>query len=115
VRSCGYLERGGTGRGTYWTMAPALHRRLAGPGHPERDRRIDWEAAKTRVLSVLMERARRQEPGMTNAEVRAMTQFDRQQVNRLIHELEPEGVQMSGHGAASRYAYGGTQGKLSDE
>ncbi len=32
----GYLERGGTGRGTYWALRPDLHQRLAGSGHPER-------------------------------------------------------------------------------
>jgi len=47
----GYLERGGTGRGTYWILSYDLHSRLSGPGHPDRDRRIDWEAAKTRVLN----------------------------------------------------------------
>lgn len=49
----GYLERGGTGRGTYWVLRFNLHRRLSASGHPERDRRIEWDAAKTRVLSIL--------------------------------------------------------------
>lgn len=66
----GYIERGGTGRGTYWTLRHDLHRKLSVPGHPERDRRIDWEAAKTRVLSILKQRAKRTELGLTNAEVR---------------------------------------------
>ena len=70
-----YLERGGAGRGTYWTLRPEVHRRLAGPGHPERDRRIDWEAAKTRILSVLMERAKRGEPGISNMEIRQITHY----------------------------------------
>jgi ATP-dependent DNA helicase RecG len=56
-RDLGYLERGGTGRGTYWTLRPDFHYRLSAPGHPERDRRIDWEAAKTRVLSILKGRS----------------------------------------------------------
>jgi len=30
----GYLERGGTGRGTYWTLRSELHRQLAGPAIP---------------------------------------------------------------------------------
>jgi hypothetical protein len=54
-----YLERGGTGRGTYWMLRPDLYRRLVADGSPERDRRIDWETAKTRVLSVLKLRAER--------------------------------------------------------
>jgi ATP-dependent DNA helicase RecG len=66
----GYLERGGTGRGTYWTLRPHLHRQHAGPGHPERNRRIDWEAAKTRVLSVLKQKCKRGEQGLTNADIK---------------------------------------------
>jgi ATP-dependent DNA helicase RecG len=79
-----YIERGGTGRGTYWTLRYDLHRRLSGPGHPERDRRIDWEAAKTRVLSVLRQRAQRQESGLSNAEIRKIMHFDRSQVKATI-------------------------------
>jgi len=102
----GYIERGGTGRGTYWTLRHDLHRKLSVPGHPERDRRIDWEAAKTRVLSILKQRAKRRELGLTNAEVRQITHYDRQQVNRLIHELEQEGhAVIEGHGRAARYRY----------
>ncbi|MEW6574015.1 MAG: RNA-binding domain-containing protein [Bacillota bacterium] len=102
----GYLERGGTGRGTYWTLRSDLHRRLSVPGHPERDRRIDWEAAKTRVLSVLRQRNRRGETGLTNAEVRQITHFNRFQVNRLIHELQDEGVVLvKGYGRGARYVY----------
>ncbi len=90
-RDMAYLERGGTGRGTYWTLRPEVHRRLSAPGHPERDRRIDWEAAKTRVLSVLRQRAQRGEGGITNMEVRGITRLDRRQVKRLMDELRAEG------------------------
>jgi ATP-dependent DNA helicase RecG len=101
-----YLERGGTGRGTYWILRRDLHRRLSAPGHPERDQRIDWEAAKTRVLSVLKRRAEKGIPGIQNAEVRQITHLDRQQVNRLIHELEGEGqVRIEGHGRGARYFF----------
>jgi ATP-dependent DNA helicase RecG len=100
-----YLERGGAGRGSWWRMKPALHRRLEGLGHAERDQRIDWDVAKTRVLNMLKQRARRGEPGLTNAGIREVTAYDRQQVNRLIHELEAEGVRMQGHGRGSCYTY----------
>ena len=100
-----YLERGGAGRGSWWRMKPALHRRLEGLGHAERDQRIDWDVAKTRVLNMLKQRARRGEPGLTNAGIREVTAYDRQQVNRLIHELEAEGVRMQGHGRGARYTY----------
>jgi len=103
-RDLGYLDRGGSGRGTYWTLRADAHARLAAPGDADRDRRTDWEAAKTRVLSVIRQRAARGEPPMTNADVRRITALDRKQVNRLIHELEDEGaVRMEGHGRGARY------------
>lgn len=101
----GYLERGGTGRGTYWVLRPDLHRRLSAAGHPERTRRIDWEAAKTRVLSVLKQRAARGELGMSNKEIRELTNFNRSQVTRMLQELRQETpqVRVEGHGAGARY------------
>lgn len=111
-RSFGYLERGETGRGTYWTLRADLHRRLAAPGSPDRDQRIDWEAAKARVLSILRRRAQKGEAGLTNREVRGITHLDRYQVNRLMHELQSEGqATISGHGRAARYAWAGTPEK----
>jgi ATP-dependent DNA helicase RecG len=103
----GYLERGGTGRGTYWTLRHDLHRRLSAPGHPERDRRIDWEAAKTRVLSVLRQRTERGEAGLSNKEIRAITRFDRNQVTKILRELRIEYPQITtdGHGAGARYMW----------
>jgi len=103
----GYLERGGTGRGTWWNLRPDLHRRLSAPGHPERDRRIDWEAAKTRVLSVLMDRARRGNAGLSNEEIRAITHFDRNQARRLMQELMKENrkIKKEGERRWTRYVY----------
>ncbi len=103
----GYLERGGAGRGTYWTLRYDLHRRLSAPGHPDRDRRIDWEAAKTRVLSVLKQRVERGEQGLSNAEIRRITHLDRGQVKRLMMELCREGTALlQGKGRGSRWIYG---------
>ena len=101
----GYLERGGTGRGTYWTLRPHLHQRLAGPGHPERDRRIAWEAAKTRILSVLQDRARRGVAGLSNQEIRQITHYDRNQVVRLMQELRAENPQIRLDGAGRSASY----------
>jgi len=102
----GYLERGGTGRGIYWTLRPDLHRRLSVPGYPERDRRIDWEAAKTRILSILKQRAEREDSGLSNAEIRQITHFDRAQVKRLMAELNREkAVIVSGRGRGARWQY----------
>jgi ATP-dependent DNA helicase RecG len=109
-RTLGYLERGGTGRGTYWTLRTELHGRLAAAGHPERDRRLDWEAAKTRVLSILMQRARRGEAGLSNAEIRQITHLDREQVKRLMRQLRAEGhADVEGQGQLACWVYGRSQ------
>jgi ATP-dependent DNA helicase RecG len=89
-RELEYLERGGAGRGTYWTLRPEIHRRLKAPGHPDRDLRLDWEAAKATVLSVLRRKAEQGEPGLTNMEIRRLTRLDRNQVVRLMKELREE-------------------------
>ncbi|MEW5865536.1 MAG: ATP-binding protein [Bacillota bacterium] len=105
-RSAGYLERGGTGKGTYWTLRPELHGRLVGPGQLDRDRRIDWESAKTRVLSVLKRRAQQGKPGLSNKEIRQITHLDRHQVFRLMRELRREEPRItSGKGKYARYDY----------
>lgn len=100
-----YLERGGTGRGTYWTLRPDLRRQLSPASDPERNRRIDWEAAKTRVLSVLRQRAMRGESGLSNKDIRKLTYLDRFQVTRLLVELRHESpkIQVQGHGASALY------------
>ncbi|HAI87628.1 MAG TPA: hypothetical protein DCL63_11630 [Firmicutes bacterium] len=40
-RDYAHIERGGTGRGTYWSMRPDLCRAFAAGAVPERDARID--------------------------------------------------------------------------
>jgi len=104
-RERSYLERGGTGRGTYWTLHAELYRRLSASGPPERSRRIDWEAAKTRILSILMDRAKRGEQGLSNKEIRQITHFDRFQAIRLMKELIAENpdIQKPDRGRNARY------------
>jgi len=103
-----YLERGGTGRGTYWILRSDLHHQLSAPGHPERDRRIDWEAAKTRMLSVLKQRSDHEEPGISNSEIRRITHLNRYQVVRIMNELKSENpgkVELVGKGRGAHYVY----------
>jgi len=104
----GYLERGGTGgRGSYWTLRPDLYRKLGGSGNPERNRRIDWEAAKMRVVSILQERARRGEEGLKNEELRQITRLNRKQVVRLMLELRAEHPEITdpGRGRSAGYRW----------
>jgi ATP-dependent DNA helicase RecG len=100
-----YLERGGTGRGTYWTLHRDLRRRLLAESSAGGVARTDWEAAKTRILSVLRQRARAHEPGLRNSDLRAMTRLDRNQIFRLMRELRKENHQLklTGHGQGARH------------
>ena len=107
MEAVGYIERGGKGRGAYWCIHPDLYNRLSGDGQGETRRRIDWEAAKTRVLSILIERARRCEPGLSNKDIRRITRFDRNQVFRLMAELRQEnpGLQPPERGKYARHEF----------
>jgi ATP-dependent DNA helicase RecG len=100
-----YLERGGTGRGTYWRLRSAIFERIVNRS-AERSRRIDWETAKARVLSVLKQRSANKEAGLTNAEIRQITLLDRGQVKRLMAELRDESlVTMIGEGRNTRWEF----------
>lgn len=104
----GYLEQGGVGRGTYWSMAPNLYSKLAGDGQSEARRRISWEAAKTRVLSILMDRAKRGEAGITNQEIRQITKLSRNRALELIKTLQEENptkIKRHSAGAHTNYAW----------
>ena len=69
-RDYGWIQRGGTGRGTYWTLSLPLARSLRPDGLQESVTRIDWESAKTRVLSILKQRAQTGEDGLKNRPTR---------------------------------------------
>lgn len=102
----GYLERGGAGRGTYWTLSRTLHEQWFDAQHRERNRRIDWEAAKHRVLTALLEHTSAAEAGLSNTAIRQLTRFDRQQVKRLMAQLQAEGqVTMVGKGKYARWVH----------
>jgi ATP-dependent DNA helicase RecG len=106
-RDLGWIQRGGTGRGTYWTLSLSLARSLRPDGFQESVTRIDWESAKTRVLSMLKQRATASQPGMSNAEIRSILKYHRNQVFKLLQELRQENPQVitAGHGAGARYEW----------
>lgn len=61
-------------------------------------RRLDKEAIKVRILTLLKDRPLR------NEEVRAFTDLNRKQVTRLLKELESDKqVRVEGHGVAARW------------
>jgi hypothetical protein len=90
------------------TSRPDLHRRLIADGHLERDRRIDREAAKARVRSVLRQRSEHGEAGLSNAEIRKITRLNRYQVVRLMRELISEDslIELTGKGRRAAYVHG---------
>ena len=63
----------------------------------DRNKRLDKESIKMRILSILRDR------NLTNIEIRQMTGFERQQVLRLMRELESDGVKLSGSGRGAFY------------
>ncbi|MBP7074942.1 MAG: putative DNA binding domain-containing protein [Rhabdochlamydiaceae bacterium] len=101
----GYLEHGGSGRGVYWTLDQILQKKLDDTSNPELSRRISWEAAKTRILSILMERAKRNTTGLSNQEIRKITLLSRFQAIRLMKELIDENPKIAnpGKGRNARY------------
>ena len=107
MEAAAYIDHGGKGRGTYWCIHPDLYNRFIRGDQSEARRRIDWEAAKTRVLNILMERARLGEPGLSNKEIRQITRFDRHQVFRLMTELRQENsdLQPPGRGKHARHEF----------
>ncbi len=102
-----YLKRGGGGRGTYWTISRSVHQSLMAPGNFDSKQRMDWDASKTRVLSILMQRAKKGEVGLTNADIRQITMFNRQQVFRLMRQLIDENPRISllSKGRYAQYKY----------
>ena len=108
MEQAGYVEHGGAGRGAFWSMQPNLYRKLSGGQIEDTRLRIDWETAKTRILSILKERGRRKEAGLSNQEIRQITKYDRFQVHRMMSELQSEnsGIVLPGRsGRNARYEF----------
>lgn len=103
----GYLEHGGSGKSIYWSIHPSVHKDLELTGHPYGDRRIDWEAAKLHVLSVLKQQKNSPDNSLTNHEIRAITKLGREQVKRLMRELREQHPEIicEGERRLSKYYY----------
>jgi ATP-dependent DNA helicase RecG len=91
------IKSGGTVKKKYYSLTREVYSMLQKGIEYDRDKRLDKEAIKMRILSILKER------NLTNAEVRHMTGMDRQQVLRLMRELEADGVQIKGSGRGAYY------------
>ena len=103
----GYLERGGEGRGSYWTLKPEVRERLSNSG---RQGFLDAgpRVARSRILSILAHRADNDLAPLANRDLRRITGLDRLQSWRLIQKLSEEGhVRIEGRGRGARYVYSG--------
>ena len=102
-----YIERGGAGSGTYWRLCSSVHREIKAPGHPDRSRRIEIDAAKTRIVSVLKQRMNDKDPFIKNEELRQITQLDRHQIADIMAELRREipNITLTGERRGSKYYY----------
>lgn len=87
------LEHSGTGRGTIYRLSRRASAILNEGVTYDMTRRLDREAIKIRILTLLKDRPLR------NADIRNFSDLDRQQAYRTMKELETDGlVYQDGHG-----------------
>jgi len=90
------LEHSGTGRGTVYRLSRRASAILNEGVTYDMTRRLDKEAIKVRILSLLKDRSLR------NADIRNFTDLGRQQAYRIMKELESDDlVYQEGHGQAA--------------
>ncbi len=91
------IQSGGTVKKRYYSLTREMYALLQKGVDYDRDRRLDKESVKMRILSILKER------NLSNHEVRQMTGLGRYQVIRLMKELEEENVKLENKGKHSFY------------
>lgn len=90
------LEHSGSGRGMTYRLSRRASAILNEGVAYDMTRRLDREAIKVRILSLLKDRPLR------NADIRNFTDLGRQQVYRIMKELESDDlVYQEGHGQAA--------------
>lgn len=99
LRERGYLVPTGSGRGASYRLAPGPVRRLNVQLRSEDQNWVDAEELKLRLLQILRERGR-----LTNAEVRAISGYNRVRARGFMAALREEGqVALVGRGRAAHY------------
>lgn len=93
------LESVGRGKERYYTLSRNAYELLKENMRYERQQSLDKEAVKIRILSILKERT------LSNKEIRQITGMNSKQVQRLIKELESDGVEIAGRGPGIKYIY----------
>jgi ATP-dependent DNA helicase RecG len=94
------IESGGpTGRGRYFRLTSSAYAALGTEPDYDRDARLSQENLKARVLTTLQRRS------LSNADIRQITQLDRNQAKRLMEALRQENlVHTTGAGRGARWA-----------
>jgi CRP-like cAMP-binding protein len=102
LRERGYMIPRGRGRGTTYHLARAFSDLLRGRLATDEALPLDDEAVRLRIQAVLAERGR-----LTNAEVRRISGYSRNEVQRLMRGLRDEGlVLLHGGGRGAHYLPG---------
>ncbi len=92
------IEHSGGGRGTVYRLSRRAAAILNKGAAYDITRRLDKEAIKVRILTLLKDQS------LTNTDIRAFTDLERQQVTALLKELEKDGlITVRGHGAGARW------------
>ncbi len=93
------IESGGpTGRGRYFRLTSSAYAALGTEPDYDRDARLSQENLKARVLTTLQRRS------LSNADIRQITQLDRNQAKRLMEALRQEKlVHTTGAGRGARW------------
>lgn len=100
------LETHRRGKDSIWRLRAECERRLTSDTAPTRSRQAQLEAAVSTVLRALRDRHERGEPGLSNAELRALTSLDREQVKYVMRKIKQDGMTESeGKGAGARWRY----------
>jgi ATP-dependent DNA helicase RecG len=92
------LEMGGTGRGRYYRLSRSTYEQLGAMADYDVDKRLSREHVKARILAILEDR------GLSNAEIREVTQMDRNQTFAFMRELQEAGLaKLEGKGRFSKW------------
>ena len=90
------ITSGGSIKKKYYQLSREVYEAIGKDSQYNRDKSLDRETVKMRILSILKERT------LTNKDIRLMTSLERMQVFRMMKELETEGVR---HKIKGRFSY----------
>ena len=100
------LESHRIGKDTSWRLRAECERRLTSDTAPTRSRQAQLEAAVSTILRALRDRHERQQPGLSNADIRTLTSLDREQVKYVMRKIKQDGMaEPDGRGAGARWRF----------